>query len=846
MSVTGNWLSVNFGPDPNDIGYGIAPVIVIPVACTIGILYAIYCAYTVSEVSVKPTSKSLSVPFPFPSPSKCTLYSTNFHAHSDCFEIAAIYRNQAQLTTKNDVETGSGHSIGGNSAEKVYEIYQLIRDGASSFLKAEYKYLAIYIAIFSLIIFGAIWYGCDGVQYGVAAAVAFLVGAITSVAAGYIGMKVATYSNARTAIQSQKSLAAGFHVAFSGGSVMGFSLVSIGLLVLFSVFMVFIKVWLPRATSNLNDSHTEEFLDILQNVMRALAGFGIGASSVALFARVGGGIYTKAADVGADLVGKVEAGIPEDDPRNPATIADNVGDNVGDIAGMGADLFGSFAGSTCASFVLAARIRSTDFEDSFNALPILFGMTVSAAGIMGCFFSALLFNYLFKIKTKKDVKQFLSFHELTSTAISALFVLACARMCFVPGDGRQYEFVTGSVRMEIIWWKAALCVIFGLIGGWIIGFVTEYYTSDQHRPVRQVAESCRTGAATNIIYGLALGYMSTGVPVLVLAFDIWVSMHLAGMYGVSLATLGVLTTLCTALSVDAFGPIADNAGGIAEMAELGAEVRERTDALDATGNTTAAIGKGFAIGSAGCVGVALMGAFQFTVSPDKYYNLIDEFVFAGLLVGAMLPYIFSALTMKAVGKAALEMVEEVRRQFRENPGIMDGSVKPDCDRCIKISTDASLKEMILPGLLVILTPLFFGFLFGTKMLLGILAGSLVSGVQLAISASNTGGAWDNAKKFIEAGLLEGCDGKGTDQHTAAVIGDTVGDPLKDTSGPALNILIKLMGIISVVFAKAMMEAQNVFPDEDAASSFAADNDVTQYHRGLFGRWMGASPEIHSS
>jgi len=522
---------------------------------------------------------------------------------------------------------------------------------------------------------------------------------------------------------------------------------------------------------------------------------------------------------------------------------------VGDIAGMGADLFGSFAGSTCASFVLAAHIHplipadiANDHVKPLNVMPIVFGMTVSAAGILGCFLSAITFNALFKITTKKDVKRFLSLHELFSTVLSSMFVLGFARMCFDGDDADQFVYTTGGqeatkVHMVITWWKAALCVIFGLIGGWIIGLVTEYYTSTQHKPVREVARSCKTGAATNIIYGLALGYMSTGIPVLMLAFDIWVSMHLAGMYGVSLATLGVLTTLCTALSVDAFGPIADNAGGIAEMAELGAKVRERTDALDATGNTTAAIGKGFAIGSAGCVGVALMGAFQFTVSPDKYYPLIDECVFAGLLVGAMLPYIFSALTMKAVGKAALEMVEEVRRQFRENPGIMDGSVKPDCDRCIKISTDASLREMIVPGLLVIVTPLLFGFLFGTKMLLGILAGALVSGVQCALSASNSGGAWDNAKKYIEAGLLEGCDGKGTEQHKAAVIGDTVGDPLKDTSGPALNILIKLMGIISVVFAKAMMVAQEVeYPD-------AWTGDKTTYHRGIVGRFLGGAPEL---
>ena len=641
-------------------------------------------------------------------------------------------------------------------------------------------------------------------------------------------MRCATYSNARTAIKAKSSLAEAFHIAFSGGSVMGFSLVSLGLIVLFAVFISFIYLVLPNQIPTKAYPLDEEeedyvaqyrtFCETLQNCMRALAGFGIGASSVALFARVGGGIYTKAADVGADLVGKVEAGIPEDDPRNPATIADNVGDNVGDIAGMGADLFGSFAGSTCASFVLGAHLHPIINEDqdgyqqtvydvvsgNFKYTPLLFGLTVSAAGIIGCFISAFLFNSCVKIETKKDVKSFLSRHEGLSTIIASIFVILFSIGCFGYDD---YEFKAGTGTKIINWKITSLCVICGLIGGWIIGEITEYYTSTEYNPVKEVAASCKTGAATNIIYGLALGYMSTGIPVIVLAFDIWLSMYFGGMYGVSLATLGVLTTLCTALSVDAFGPIADNAGGIAEMAEFGEDVRDRTDALDATGNTTAAIGKGFAIGSAGCVGVALMGAFQFTVSKNEYYSIIDEMAFAGLLIGSMLPYIFSALTMKAVGKAALEMVEEVRRQFRENPGIMDGSVKPDCDRCIMISTEASLKEMIIPGLLVIITPLFFGFIFGTRMVVGILAGSLVSGVQCALSASNTGGAWDNAKKYIEAGLLSGCNGKGSNEHKAAVIGDTVGDPLKDTSGPALNILIKLMGIISVVFAKAMMVAQ---------------------------------------
>ena len=555
----------------------------------------------------------------------------------------------------------------------------------------------------------------------------FVIGAVTSIFAGWIGMKVATYSNARTTIAARSSLSEAFSVAFKGGSVMGFSLVSLGLLMLYLLLQVYLFGWFKS-----RDVKEKDFINEIELTMRALAGFGVGASSVALFARVGGGIYTKAADVGADLVGKVEAGIPEDDPRNPGTIADNVGDNVGDIAGMGADLFGSFAGSTCASLVLASSLDNTYNNGEFNYGPLYFGLCISAAGIVSCLISCVLFTIFKKVVSQKDVKSFLSYHELLSTIISLVLILISSFLCF----GNDTYVFKGKYKLK--WWKATICVSGGLIGGWIIGFVTEYYTSISHKPVKELAGSTRTGTATLIIYGLSLGYVSTGIPVIVLAINILLSMYIGGMYGVSLATLGVLATLSTALSIDAFGPIADNAGGIAEMSFLDEIVRERTDILDNTGNTTAAIGKGFAIGSACLVGIALTGAFQFAVAIDdkgnvgKYFELIDPMVLSGLLIGSMIPYIFSALTMKSVGFAALEMVKEIRRQFKEIEGIMEYKSKPDYGKCIKISTQASLKQMILPGAMVIITPLFFGFIFGTKMLSGILTGSIISGMSIYI------------------------------------------------------------------------------------------------------------------
>jgi K(+)-stimulated pyrophosphate-energized sodium pump len=518
--------------------------------------------------------------------------------------------------------------------------------------------------------------------------------------------------------------------------------------------------------------------------MESLAGYGLGGSSVALFARVGGGIYTKAADVGADLVGKVEKGIPEDDPRNPATIADNVGDNVGDIAGMGADLFGSAAEATCAALVIGAT--SAVLAD--NSAALLYPVLISAFGIP----ASLVTSFFARIKDDGNVEKALKLQLWIST------FLVAGLMYFVTD-----YFMVDSFEIDgllITKWNVYTALLLGLFGGMLIGWITEIYTSHTYKPVREVVESCETGAATNIIYGLALGYKSAVFPVVILVVTIVVSSIVAGMYGIAIAAIGMISTIAIGLTIDAYGPVSDNAGGIAEMADLGKEVRDRTDTLDAAGNTTAAVGKGFAIGSAALTSLALFGAFITRAKAEdetlRSIELLDPWVFGGLLFGAMLPFVFSAMTMKSVGKAALDMVVEVRRQFKEIPGLMEGTGKPEYDKCVDISTKASLREMIAPGLLVLLSPILMGYLFGVKSLAGMLAGALVAGVVLAISSANSGGAWDNAKKYIEK-----IGKKGTDAHKAAVVGDTVGDPFKDTSGPAINILIKLMAITSLVFAE---------------------------------------------
>ncbi len=669
---------------------------------------------------------------------------------------------------------------GGNLIEntKLKEISNAIAEGAMAFLMREYRVISLFITLMTILIFLLLDNpSTTDFNEGLFTAIAFVSGALISCLSGFIGMKIATAGNVRTAQAAKTSLSKAFRVAFDSGAVMGFGLIGLAVLGMITLFLIF---------TGMNIGIEKHIL------MESLAGFGLGGSSVALFGRVGGGIYTKAADVGADLVGKVEKGIPEDDPRNPATIADNVGDNVGDIAGMGADLFGSAAEATCAALVIGATAAA--LADNNSAL--LYPLLISAIGIP----ASLLTSFFARVKEGGNVEAALKLQLWISTAIVAVALYFATDIFMID------SFVIAG--KTITKWNVYSSVLLGLFSGMFIGWITEIYTSHSYKPVREVAAACETGAATNIIYGLALGYHSSVVPVILLVITIVLSNILAGMYGIAVAAIGMISTIAIGLTIDAYGPVSDNAGGIAEMAELGKEVRDRTDTLDAAGNTTAAVGKGFAIGSAALTSLALFAAFiTRTQNASKGMDLpggslesielLDPWVFGGLLFGAMLPFIFSAMTMKSVGKAALDMVKEVRRQFKEIPGLMEGTAKPEYAKCVDISTSAALREMIPPGLLVLLSPILIGYLFGVKSLAGMLAGALVSGVVLAISSANSGGAWDNAKKYIE----KKAGGKGTDQHKAAVVGDTVGDPLKDTSGPAINILIKLMAITSLVFAE---------------------------------------------
>jgi len=666
----------------------------------------------------------------------------------------------------------------GEQKTRLRFIHAAIAEGAMAFLKQEYKFLVIFMLVFAAIIAVLIDDNhTPDTREGLYTAVAFLFGGAISIASGYIGMKIATQGNARTTVSARNDISDAYKVALNSGAVMGFALVSLAVLGLVIVYVV-MKAWVP---------------DDLPNyvLMEIIAGFGLGGSTIALFARVGGGIFTKAADVGADLVGKVEKGIPEDDPRNPAVIADNVGDNVGDVAGMGADLFGSCAESTCAAMVISAVV----FGGNVDAL--LYPILISAIGIP----ISLITLMCVSVKREEDVAP-----ALMKLLIISSFLMAIS-MYFVTDMVIPAEFVIRDVTytsMGIYW-----CFFSGLVAGLTVGLLTGYYTSDKYAPVQEVAKSCETGAATNIIYGLALGYKSTVFPYMAIAIAIFVSWDFGGMYGVAISSLGMLGTLAIALTIDAYGPVADNAGGIAEMAGLDKEVRRRTDILDSAGNTTAAIGKGFAIGAAILTSLALFAAFLTSADTlmkeqrgDDYdllgsINLLDPVVFVSLFMGAVLPFLFTAMTMKSVGKAAFDMIEEVRRQFNTIPGIMEGTAQPDYAQCVAISTKAALREMIAPGILIMGTPLVVGFLFGVPAVAGILAGSLITGGVLAIASSNSGGAWDNAKKYVEAGNL---GGKGSEVHKAAVVGDTVGDPLKDTSGPSLNILIKLSAILSLVFA----------------------------------------------
>lgn len=647
---------------------------------------------------------------------------------------------------------------------KFKEISGAISDGAMAFLYREYKYVAAFCLAFSVFMVFALNHEGTGVHEGIYSALAFLIGAVTSSISAFLGMKIATQGNVRTTIMARKSLAEAFQVAYRSGAVMGFGLVGLavfGLMTMVVVFGIFI--------------HDQEVL------MEMVAGFGLGGSSVALFGRVGGGIYTKAADVGADLVGKVEQGIPEDDPRNPAVIADNVGDNVGDIAGMGADLFGSCAEATCAALVIGATSAAIIQSPSALYFPII----ITAVGIPICLITAFFARLR---ENSKSAEPVLKQQLLISTVLMTLAMIVVTKMAMVPEFVINDKVVTDN--------GVLISLIAGLWSGLLIGYVTEYYTSHTYKPVQEVADASQSGPATNIIYGLALGYKSSVIPVIAIAVTVYLSWSIAGMYGIAIAALGMISTIAIGLTIDAYGPVADNAGGIAEMSELGPEVRNRTDLLDAAGNTTAAIGKGFAIGSAVLTALALFAAFLVRAHMDTL-DLLSPLVFAGLLVGGVLPFLFTAQTMKGVGIAAYAMIEEVRRQFREKPGILTGKDKPDYRSCVSISTDAAIKQMIAPGLLVMLTPLVIGYLFGIEALAGVLAGALVSGLVMALSASNSGGAWDNAKKYVETGKL---GGKGSEAHKAAVVGDTVGDPFKDTSGPSINILMKLMAILSLVFA----------------------------------------------
>ncbi|KAL4855826.1 Pyrophosphate-energized vacuolar membrane proton pump [Chlorella vulgaris] len=682
--------------------------------------------------------------------------------------------------------------------EKCADLQAAISEGANSFLFTEYKYVSVFMGLFSILIF-LLLSSQDGfstewkedakgvlrapaIYNGAFSTLTFLVGAVTSILSGYLGMSIATYANARTALEARKGIAPAFMAAFRSGAVMGFLLAGNALLVLFLLLLVLKKV----------------FGDDWEGLYEAITGYGLGGSSIALFGRVGGGIYTKAADVGADLVGKIEKDIPEDDPRNPAVIADNVGDNVGDIAGMGADLFGSFAEATCAALVVSS-VSALGAEHSWVGM--CYPLLITASGIIVCMLTTLIATDLKPARVVSEIENTLKGQLIIST-LAMTPVVYVISVCALPAE------FTGIFSEEpervVKNWHMFFCVAAGLWGGLVIGLVTEYYTSNRYTPVQDVADACRTGAATNIIFGMALGYKSAIVPCLIMAASIFTGFTLAHMYGIACAALGMLATISTCLAIDAYGPISDNAGGIAEMAGMGEDIRERTDALDAAGNTTAAIGKGFAIGSAALVSLALFGAYVTRAGISMVdSSILDPEVFSGLLVGAMLPYWFSAMTMKSVGKAALAMVEEVRRQFNTIPGLMEGTARPDYRRCVEISTAASISEMVPPGILVMGTPLIVGTLFGVRALAGVLAGSLVSGVQMAVSMSNTGGAWDNAKKYVEAGASEHArelGGKGSDCHKAAVIGDTVGDPLKDTSGPSLNILIKLMAVESLVLA----------------------------------------------
>ena len=675
--------------------------------------------------------------------------------------------------------------------DRMKEIAKYIADGAMAFLRAEWKILGYFVVIVSILL-AVMAYTNPHSHWLIAGA--FIVGAVFSATAGYIGMRVATKANVRTAHAARTSLSKALRVSFTGGSVMGLGVAGLAVLGLGGLFIILKMYFAPDAPVS-----SEEMI----RTVEVLTGFSLGAESIALFARVGGGIYTKAADVGADLVGKVEAGIPEDDPRNPATIADNVGDNVGDVAGMGADLFGSYVATVLATIVLGQQTTtiSSDVDMLHGFAPIILPMLIAGIGIL----FSIAATWFVRISESagvntENVQKALNMGNWGSIILTA--VAAAGLVYFVLPEAMELR---GFVFTK---WDVMGAIGVGLLVGALMSAITEYYTAMGKRPVKSIIRQSSTGHATNVIGGLAVGMESTFLPILVLAAGIWGSYQFAGLYGVAIAAAGMMATTAMQLAIDAFGPIADNAGGIAEMSELPKEVREKTDVLDAVGNTTAATGKGFAIASAALTALALFAAFVGVAMPDnQHIDIYKSEVLASLFVGGMIPFIFSSLAIRAVGQAAMAMVEEVRRQFKTIPGIMEGTGKPEYEKCVAISTQASIKKMMLPGAITIISPLIIGFLLGPEALGGFLAGATVSGVLMGMFQNNAGGAWDNAKKSFEKGVdINGeMFYKKSEPHKASVTGDTVGDPFKDTSGPSMNILIKLMSIVSLVIAPTLAQ-----------------------------------------
>ncbi len=692
-----------------------------------------------------------------------------------------------------------------DGTDRMREISKHIAEGAMAFLKAEWRILGYFVIIVALLLG---FMASTNPHSHWAISISFILGAVLSATAGYIGMRVATKANVRTAHAARTSLSKALKVSFTGGSVMGLGVAGLAVLGLGGLFIILKAVFAPDAEVN-----SEEMLRTIE----VLTGFSLGAESIALFARVGGGIYTKAADVGADLVGKVEAGIPEDDPRNPATIADNVGDNVGDVAGMGADLFGSYVATVLATMVLG---QETVSDDAFGGMaPILLPMMIAGVGILFSIVATLFVRISESaIVSTVSVQKALNMGNWGSIIMTA--IASVALVYFILPD------IMTLRGIDFTKWGVLGAIGVGLVVGTCMSLITEYYTAIGRRPVLSIIRQSSTGHATNVIGGLAIGMESTCLPILVLAGGIWGSFACAGLYGVAIAAAGMMATTAMQLAIDAFGPIADNAGGIAEMSELPKDVREKTDVLDAVGNTTAATGKGFAIASAALTSLALFAAFV-GVAGISGIDIYKAKVLASLFVGGMIPFIFSSLAIRAVGEAAMAMVEEVRRQFRTIPGIMEGTGKPEYDKCVAISTDASIKKMMLPGAIAIISPLIIGFALGPEALGGFLAGATVSGVLMGMFQNNAGGAWDNAKKSFEKGVeINGeMHYKKSEPHKASVTGDTVGDPFKDTSGPSMNILIKLMSIVSLVIAPTLAQIHHTLDGDAGAQKKIQKNMV---------------------